>query len=222
MNARPQVRVFPVARGALVGLVLALPLLLSLAPRSLMAHDEGYYALQGRWILDSGDWLAPRWWSEPLYDRTVGLQWLIAASYRLFGVGGAAAHLPGWLSAIAAAALTRALSRSWLTAGVLVLTPLWLSHAHLAGQDMPLLALELLGIWGLWSRRPLLAGAWLGPAFLVKGFMALLPALALLPLLLLERRALLRQGRSWAGRIKNKANSVYTSNNSSIDIRRRL
>ena len=207
MNARPQVRLLPapVAQGALVGLLvgllLALPLLLSLAPRSLMAHDEGYYALQGRWILDSGDWLAPRWWSEPLYDRTVGLQWLIAASYRLFGVSGAAAHLPGWLSALAAAALTRALSRSWLTTGVLVLTPLWFSHAHLAGQDMPLLALELLGIWGLWSRRPLLAGAWLGPAFLVKGFMALLPALALLPLLLLERRALLRQGRFWAGLI---------------------
>ena len=47
-------------------------LLLSAAPRSPLAHDEGYYMLQARWIELSGHWLAPLWWGQPLYDRTIG------------------------------------------------------------------------------------------------------------------------------------------------------
>jgi 4-amino-4-deoxy-L-arabinose transferase-like glycosyltransferase len=178
--------------------LLALPLLLSLAPRSLLAHDEGFYALQARWILESGDWLTPQSWGTPLYDRTIGLQWLIAASSGVFGMGSFAVHLPGWLAAAAAVGFSWRLSRSWVAAAVLVLTPLWFSYAHMATQDMPLLALELLGLWGLSTRRPWAAGLWLGPAFLIKGFMAVLPALAMLPLLLLERRALLRSPSLWA------------------------
>jgi len=182
----------------LLVLLLALPLLLSLAPRSLLAHDEGFYALQARWILDRGDWLTPQSWGAPLYDRTIGVQWLIAASCRLFGFNSVGVHLPGWLAAAAAAGFTWRLSRSWVAAAVLVLTPLWFSYAHMATQDMPLLALELLGLWGVCTRRPWAAGLWLGPAFLVKGFMAPLPALAMLPLLLLERRGLLRRWGFWA------------------------
>ena len=182
-----------------LGLVLlALPLLLSLAPRSYLPHDEGFYALQARWIVESGDWLTPSNWGQPLYDRTIGVQWLLAASIRLFGFNPLAVHLPIWLGAAAAVALCWRLSRHWLVPAVLVLTPLWFSYAQLATQDMPLLALELLGLWGLWTRRPLAAGLWLGPAFLIKGFMVVLPALAMLPLLLLERRQLLRTPRWWA------------------------
>lgn len=185
-------------RTRVLGLVLlALPLLLSLAPRSYLPHDEGYYALQARWIVDAGDWLTPSAWGQPLYDRTIGVQWLLAASIRLFGFNPLAVHLPIWLCAAAAVALCWRLSRSWVVAAVLVLTPLWFSYAQMATQDMPLLALELLGLWGLWTRRPLAAGLWLGPAFLIKGFMVALPALAMLPLLLLERRQLLRTPRWW-------------------------
>lgn len=36
-----------------------LPLLLTAAPRSFLAHDEGYYALQARWMATSGQWLGP-------------------------------------------------------------------------------------------------------------------------------------------------------------------
>ena len=179
-------------------LLLALPLLVSWAPRSLLPHDEGFYALQARWILDSGDWLTPQSWGTPLYDRTIGVQWLIAASIRVFGLNPVGVHLPIWLCAAAAATLTWRLSRSVVVTALLVLTPLWFSYSQMATQDIPLLALELLGLWGLQTRRPWAAGLWLGPAFLVKGFMAVLPAVAMLPLLLLERRALLRNWRFWA------------------------
>ncbi len=179
-------------------LLLALPLLLSLAPRSLLAHDEGFYALQARWILESGDWLTPQSWGVPFYDRTIGVQWLIAISTAVLGNTPLGVHLPGWLAAAASVGLTWRLSRSSVAAAVLVLCPLWFSYAHMATQDMPLLALELLGLWGIWRRQPVAAAIWLGPAFLVKGFMAVLPALAMLPLLLLARRSLLKQWRFWA------------------------
>jgi len=190
-----------------------LPLLLSAAPRSYLAHDEGYYALQARWIQDSGQWLAPLWWDQPLFDRTIGVQWLIAGSQQLLGPSSWAAHLPSLLAAAIALWLTAQLARQllapgqgWLSAALLALTPLFLNYAHLASQDMPLLALELVGVLALLKAEPdrhwrlsLAAGIWLGPAFLVKGFMAALPAAALLPLLLLKRRHLLRSPSFWGG-----------------------
>ena len=189
-----------------------LPLLLSAAPRSFLAHDEGYYALQARWIQQSGQWLAPLWWDQPLYDRTIGAPWLIATSQQLLGASAWAAHLPSLLAAAASLVITAQLGRQllgpgmgWLSALLLALTPLWINYAHQASQDMPLLALELLGLLALLRAIPgaapfwaPLAGLWLGPAFLVKGFMVALPAAALLPLLLLKRRWLLRQWHFWA------------------------
>ena len=136
-----------------VWLAAFLPLLISAAPRSYLAHDEGYYALQARWIQDSGQWLAPLWWQEPLFDRTIGVQWLIASSQQLLGPSSWAAHMPSLLAAAGALWLTAQLAKhligpaqSWLSAALLALTPLFLNYAHLASQDMPLLALELVGI----------------------------------------------------------------------------
>ena len=188
------------------------PLLLTLAPRSPLAHDEGYYQLQAQWILASGHWLAPLWWGEPVFDRTIGVQWLIAGAQGLLGMNNWAAHLPSLLAALACLWLTLQLGNrllgaglGWLSALLLALTPLWLNYAHQASQDMLLLALELLGVWALLRSEagqrgpwPLLAGLWLGPAFLIKGFMAVLPALALSPLLW-QRRWLLRTSRFWGG-----------------------
>lgn len=197
----------------LVAALPFLPLLLSLAPRSFLAHDEGYYALQARWLQESGSWLAPLWWGQPLFDRTIGVQWLIGTSQHLLSPLNWAAHLPSLLAAASCLILTGLLGRrllgpgsGWLSAALLALTPLWLNYAHQASQDMPLLALELIGVWAIlqaktgerwgWSA---LAGLWLGPAFLVKGFMVALPAAALLPLLWFERRSLLRRRSFWAG-----------------------
>ncbi len=203
---------------ALLASLPFLPLLLTAAPRSFLAHDEGYYALQGRWIAQTGAWLGPPWWDQIVFDRTIGLPWLIGAAYRLLGWRPWVAHLPSMIAAAGSLLLTAALARrligspgiGWLAAAVLALTPLWLDYAHQASQDMPLLALELLGMLALVragdppGRGPrrgwtVLAGAWIGPAFLIKGFMVALPVLALLPFVLLERRAVLRRPAFWLG-----------------------
>jgi 4-amino-4-deoxy-L-arabinose transferase-like glycosyltransferase len=230
----------------LAGCLLFSPLLLSIAPRSLLGHDEGYYALQSRWISEGGHWLAPLWWGQPVFDRTIGLQWLIALAYKLLGVHVWVAHLPSLVGAAASLALTAALARQLgvdtlpasspvgrgvgesvdgvgstdqavslapvakseglLSAFLLALTPLWINYAHLATQDMPLLAMELLGVYALVRARPGtsplwggLAGLSVGLAFLIKGFMVALPLLAIAPFLWLQRRHLIGRLTLWLG-----------------------
>ncbi len=198
---------------------LLLPLLLTAAPRSFLAHDAGYYALQARWIHESGAWLAPLWFGEPLFDRSIGAQWLMALSLRLFGGAAWALEVPSLLAAALSLGCTGWLTKQllpeptsqrpslgWLAAALLALTPLWLNYAHLATQDMPLLAVELAGISALVASRPagrrwwpLVAGMAPGIAFLVKGFMVALPVLAIAPFLVLERRWLLRRWVFWLG-----------------------
>ena len=208
----------------LAGPLLLAPLLLTAAPRSPLAHDAGYYGLQARWILQSGHWLAPLWFGEPVYDRSIGVQWLMALSLKLFPWPWAEA-LPALLAAVASLLLSGWLARRLLpqlpaagplTMALLALTPLWLNYAHLATQDMPLLAVELAGIAALVNCgpegggpgrgaaasspvMPLLVGLAPGLAFLIKGFMVALPMLAIAPYLLLERRQLLRRGGFWLG-----------------------
>ena len=208
----------------LAGPLLLAPLLLTAAPRSPLAHDAGYYGLQARWILQSGHWLAPLWFGEPVYDRSIGVQWLMALSLKLFPWPWAEA-LPALLAAVASLLLSGWLARRLLpqlpaagplTMALLALTPLWLNYAHLPTQDMPLLAVELAGIAALVNCGPegggpgrgpagspplwpLLVGLAPGLAFLIKGFMVALPMLAIAPYLLLERRQLLRRGGFWLG-----------------------
>ena len=208
----------------LAGPLLLAPLLLTAAPRSPLAHDAGYYGLQARWILQSGHWLAPLWFGEPVYDRSIGVQWLMALSLKLFP-GPWAEALPALLAAVASLLLSGWLARRLLpqlpaagplTMALLALTPLWLNYAHLATQDMPLLAVELAGIAALVNSGPkgggpgrgpagsspvwpLLVGLAPGLAFLIKGFMVALPMLAIAPYLLLERRHLLRRSAFWLG-----------------------
>ncbi|NJK72613.1 MAG: hypothetical protein HC926_04870 [Synechococcaceae cyanobacterium SM2_3_60] len=52
---------------------------------SLMAEDEGYYGLQARWMLHTGDWLTLHWWQEPRFDRSIGVQWLQAIAMAVGG-----------------------------------------------------------------------------------------------------------------------------------------
>ena len=196
------------------------PLLLSGAPTSFLAHDEGYYALQARWALEQQEWLTPLWLGAPAFDRTMTVQWLIALAYRLFGLHPWVAHGPSLLAAAASLWLTHAIAEDlrpklglgpswpWLSALVLAFIPLWLDYAHLATQDLPMLAVEGLAVLALLrshteqpraQRWAFIAGTCLGLGFLLKSFFVAVPLLALMPYVLLERRALLRRPALWLG-----------------------
>jgi len=176
------------------------------ATASFMAHDEGFYALQARWILDSGDWITPQWWGEPFFDRTIGLQWLIALSFQTFGIAEWSARLPSMLAAGGSVILLYRIGgrlglglAGELGARILPLMGLWIHYAHLATQDVCLVAVELAGIAALLeadqtppqSRERWVwmvgAGSLVGVGFLVKGVMIGVAVLALLPVLILGR-----------------------------------
>ena len=167
--------------------------------QSLMAQDEGYYAQQARWMLANQDWITVGWWGQPLYDRTIGLQWLIAFSYHLMGRSEVTARLPSMIASVVAVMLTWRIgmrlvpSRAGLWgAAIFAAMPLWMQTSKLATQDACLVALELVTIWALLrseddpsQRRNwgLVAGMALSLGFLFKGVMVVLPAVALLPYL---------------------------------------
>ena len=77
-----------------------IPLLIYLGERSLIAYDEGFYTLQARWILEKGNWIAPLWFDKVILDRTIGIQFLIALSQKIFGENYFAIFLPSALSLI--------------------------------------------------------------------------------------------------------------------------
>jgi 4-amino-4-deoxy-L-arabinose transferase-like glycosyltransferase len=124
--------------------------------QSLMPHDEGYYAMQARWIWETGDWVTPQWWGTPIYDRTIGIQWAIALAYHLFGLNEFSVRLPSAIACIASVLLTYEIGKllfdrqiAWMGAALLMLMGLWVNEAHTAQQNTALVAIELLGIWAL-------------------------------------------------------------------------
>jgi len=215
LSLRGRFRFWPAAL-LLAGLI---PLLLTAAPHSPLAHDAGYYSLQARWLGHGHSWLAPLWFQEPIFDRCIGAQWLMALAFRLSGGQAWALELPSRLAALLSLALGGWLAlqllpgeandrrqKAGLSVALLALTPLWINYAHLATQDMLLLAVELTGLCALLTCEPGRSGSWAllagltpGLAFLIKGFMVALPLLAVMPYLVLERRWLLRRPIVWLG-----------------------
>ncbi len=74
--------------------ILFLPLILYSGERSLIAYDEGIYVLQAKWILENNNWIAPMKWGSVMNDRTIGIQFLIALSQKMFGENLFAAYIP--------------------------------------------------------------------------------------------------------------------------------
>lgn len=157
-----------------------------------MAEDEGYYGLQARWMLHTGDWLTLHWWHKPLFDRAIGVQWLQAMSMAVGGETTLMVRFPSILSFFFIVYLTKEIAKqlnlseetSWLSGAIVAITPLVTNYAHLGTQDLPLVAIELLGIWALLkpdSRWLLLTGTCIGLGFLLKSFMIAVPMLALIP-----------------------------------------
>ena len=76
------------------------PLLIYFGKRSLIAYDEGFYALQARWIIEKSNWIGPIWWDQVTSDRTIGIQFLIALSKNFFGDALFVIYIPILLAAI--------------------------------------------------------------------------------------------------------------------------
>src|SRR5277367_6360503 len=62
--------------------------------------DEPRYAWIARAMAESGDWITPRLYGQPWFEKPVLYYWGAAASFKLFDVSEAAARLPSALCAL--------------------------------------------------------------------------------------------------------------------------
>ncbi len=181
--------------------ILFLPLIFYFGKRSYIAFDEGYYALQARWILEKGNWTVPMWWGDSIIDRTIGVQFLIAKSQEIFGEKVFAAYLPTTIASILMLIITYKLHEELIDKKFAIVSPLilsttylWFDYSHLATQDLIYSCLVTIGIFSLVKIKAkqskfyiLLFGIWIGLAFMLKTFLVAVPLLALLPFLFKNR-----------------------------------
>lgn len=110
----------------------------------LVGPDEPRYAWIARDMAETGDWVTPRLYGKPWFEKPVLYYWGAALSFKLFGASEAAARLPS-----AIAALLATLAMAWLAwriyeaetaTWVLLLLPTtvgMVGFSHAAATDMP-------------------------------------------------------------------------------------
>jgi len=106
--------------------------------------DEPRYSWIARAMAETGDWVTPKLYGKPWFEKPVLYYWGAALSFRWFGVSEAAARLPSAISALLA---TLALAWwAWRTYGeecarwLLLLLPTsvgMIGFSHAATTDMP-------------------------------------------------------------------------------------
>ncbi len=185
-------------------LFVFIPLIFYFGKRSFIAFDEGFYALQARWILDKGNWTIPLWWDGYVLDRTIGLQFLIAKSQDFFGRNIFSAYLPTTVAAILMLFITYKLHEELFSKKYAIISPLilsttylWFDYSHLATQDIIYSCLVTIGLFALVKIKSkdnkfyiLLFGIWIGLAFMMKTFLVLIPLISLLPYFFIKKNLL--------------------------------
>jgi 4-amino-4-deoxy-L-arabinose transferase-like glycosyltransferase len=157
-----------------------------------------------RGMVDSGDWVVPRYEGQPFFDKPVLAYWLMAAAMKGLGTTPGAARLVAVLASIGVVLATAWLGtllfdrRSALAGGLVLATTLaFLSFVRMAMSDAPLALWTTLAVsLAVLAYRPKapawtvpLLGAILGLGFATKGPIALLvPGIAIL-LVLWENRS---------------------------------
>ena len=189
-------------------LLAALTFLVGLGRGAITDADEAFYAEAAREMAASGDWVTPRYNYEPRFQKPILYYWLAAATYRVAGPSEWAARLWSALSGVGLVLVTAALARRWydegiaLLAGAIVATSFgYYSLGRMALPDLPLTFFITAAIWLALvamlddprdqTRWVALSGVAAGLAFLTKGPVGLaIPAMVVLPIVLLERRSL--------------------------------
>ncbi|HLZ13096.1 MAG TPA: glycosyltransferase family 39 protein [Candidatus Acidoferrum sp.] len=133
-----------IAWAALIVVTLAVCYFSNLGAIGFVGPDEPRYAWIARDMAETGDWVTPRLYGKPWFEKPVLYYWMAAASFKLFGVSEAAARLPSALCALFAT-----LALAWLAWRVygeetarwlLVLLPTsagMIGFSHAAATDMP-------------------------------------------------------------------------------------
>jgi 4-amino-4-deoxy-L-arabinose transferase-like glycosyltransferase len=137
-----------VAWGILIVATLYLCYFSHLDAIGFVGPDEPRYAWIARDMAETGDWITPRLYGKPWFEKPPLYYWTAALSFKLFGVSESAARLPSALSALLAT-----LALAWLAwrfygsetaRWVLLLLPTtvgMIGFSHAAATDMPFSAM---------------------------------------------------------------------------------
>ena len=169
----------------------------------MVGPDEPRYAAIGREMAHSGDWVTPRLWGKPWFEKSPLLYWMTGAGF-LFGLSGEnAPRLPVAMVSIAFLAFYFWILRrifdersAAYAAAILAVSPGWLVYSNFALTDLPMTAafaaamlLTLEWLKKDDARMPLAVGFLLGLAVLAKG---LLPLALAAPLAWYARKRIVR------------------------------
>ncbi len=195
----------PSARATLLAGLAILTFFVGLGRPAITDSDEAFYAQAGREMVETGDWVTPRYNGEYRFEKPVMFYWLVALAYLPAGAGEFGARLPSALAGLGLVLAAFACARRWydddtaLLAGAVTATSF--GYVAVARQALPDLALACFITAATWAayealvvpraaderRRGWLAaaGVALAAAFLTKGPVGVaLPALAVGPLAL--------------------------------------
>jgi 4-amino-4-deoxy-L-arabinose transferase-like glycosyltransferase len=188
-------------------LLAALSFFAGLGRGAIADTDEAFYAESAREMVESGNWLTPYFNYEPRFQKPALYYWLAAIAYQPLGPNEFAARVWSGLAGVGLVLIATACGRRWfdettgLLAGAITATNFgYFALARMSLPDLPLAFCVTLAIWAAFvatlerERHPrrwlLLAAAAAALGFLLKGPLALiLPALVVIPILLMERRS---------------------------------
>ena len=134
--------------GRQISLVLAAAACLffvGLGSLPVVEPDEGRNAEVAREMLASHDWITPHFDNLPYLDKPAFFFWVVAGSFRLWGVSEGAARLPSALAALATVVLVWLVARqmfgesvAWRAGLVWATTPMVIVFARMVIFDMTL------------------------------------------------------------------------------------
>jgi 4-amino-4-deoxy-L-arabinose transferase-like glycosyltransferase len=179
--------------------VIAIIFFYGLTNVGMLGPDEPRYASVGREMARSGDFVTPRLWGEPWFEKPPLLYWMIAAGYRAGLSNEAAVRLPvALMSAGFLFLFFHRLRREFgetpalYASAVLASSAGWLAYSHVVVTDLPLAAtfggaivLFLPWVRSGGRRGLIIGGLLLGMAVLAKG---LVPLVLAIPVVWIARR----------------------------------
>ncbi|MDC3148647.1 glycosyltransferase family 39 protein [Prochlorococcus sp. AH-716-I05] len=165
---------------------------------SLVAHDESLYANRAKLIIDSNNWFTP---FEKAHHKTIGSYWLIALSFKIFGISEFSARLPSYIFSILSSFLLFKIIKDISSLGIGLISIftlsssfLWFSYGRYCSPDTLYIFLNLLGILFLLkitnsskeknkNKFLFLSGLFLSLPFFVRSYLQLLPLVSIFPLI---------------------------------------
>jgi 4-amino-4-deoxy-L-arabinose transferase-like glycosyltransferase len=192
-------------RFVLAAIALYLLFLFGLDRVGMLKEDEPRYVAIGQAMAASGDWITPRLWGDPWFEKPPLLYWMVAAGFRAGLPPELAARYPIALASVGFliffwVTLRREFGErvAWYASAMLATTSGWLSYSHVAVTDLPMAAAfsaaMLLALPALRNpaspisgRRLVSIGLLMGIAVLGK---VLVPAVLALPLMWHVRKSL--------------------------------